>query len=495
MKEITPIKIFLFIVITMLSLGLISFLIPEDGIKITDSFSIKAPNLKNTLTQEKPEYADISNIITDNNQTDSLVAVVSETTVKPKQKKIDTIRANAGNLRKAVHKIEFSADGKKRMNNFFKKLKSLSELDTQVRIWHFGDSQIEGERITGFIRERLQEQFGGYGPGLLPVSPVAQKLSWNITASEEWKRYTLFGRIDTTVKHRNYGPLMTFFRFQDFSGKDTSCTKARFTVRNSNMGVQHSRKYETFKLIYGNADKTFKLKVSDRNEKIIFDDNLPPSYQISSAKINQIKGYNLLNLEVECNESPDIYGFSLETPSGIIMDNLTLRGSAGLFFTKTNKNHLKKMFELFNVNLIIFQFGVNVVSDKVDNYGYYKVRLIRQFKRIKEIAPDIPVIVIGVSDRAKKVGTYYESMESVTKVRDVQKQAALESGYAFWDLYEAMGGKNSMPSWVFAKPPLAGKDFIHFNNRGARIISHMFYNALISEYNIFLKSQDNTENE
>jgi hypothetical protein len=43
------------------------------------------------------------------------------------------------------------------------------------------------------------------------------------------------------------------------------------------------------------------------------------------------------------------------------------------------------------------------------------------------------------------------------------KKAAFKSGAAFWDMYKAMGGENSMPSWVFAEP--AGIErFVHFNH-------------------------------
>jgi lysophospholipase L1-like esterase len=67
-------------------------------------------------------------------------------------------------------------------------------------------------------------------------------------------------------------------------------------------------------------------------------------------------------------------------------------------------------------------------------------------------------------------------------VRDAVKNAALQSGCAFWDMYEAMGGRNSMPSWVFADPSLAVSDFVHFNTRGARLIAEMLYNAIMYEY-------------
>ncbi|HML84907.1 MAG TPA: hypothetical protein PKE52_07095, partial [Bacteroidales bacterium] len=35
------------------------------------------------------------------------------------------------------------------------------------RILHYGDSQIEGDRISGYIRNRLQGIYGGGGPGFI----------------------------------------------------------------------------------------------------------------------------------------------------------------------------------------------------------------------------------------------------------------------------------------------------------------------------------------
>jgi hypothetical protein len=81
----------------------------------------------------------------------------------------------------------------------------------------------------------------------------------------------------------------------------------------------------------------------------------------------------------------------------------------------------------------------------------------------------------------------YVTNPNVEKVRDALKSAAFKSGAAFWDMYKAMGGENSMPSWVFANPPLASGDFVHFNSRGAKTIAQMFYNAFILEYHRFEK--------
>jgi len=71
--------------------------------------------------------------------------------------------------------------------------------------------------------------------------------------------------------------------------------------------------------------------------------------------------------------------------------------------------------------------------------------------------------------------------EFLPLVRDALKKATLDNGCSYWDMYEAMGGYNSMPQWVAADPPLAGADYTHFTPRGAKVIANMFYNALMVE--------------
>ena len=58
---------------------------------------------------------------------------------------------------------------------------------------HYGDSQIEGDRISGRLRERLQSEFSGNGPGLFALIPATRKISLNNKPSPNWIRKTGFG--------------------------------------------------------------------------------------------------------------------------------------------------------------------------------------------------------------------------------------------------------------------------------------------------------------
>ncbi|MCF0196811.1 MAG: hypothetical protein HUK03_06205, partial [Bacteroidaceae bacterium] len=43
-----------------------------------------------------------------------------------------------------------------------------------VRIVHYGDSQLEEDRITSYLRERFQSQFGGSGVGMMAAVPKSR---------------------------------------------------------------------------------------------------------------------------------------------------------------------------------------------------------------------------------------------------------------------------------------------------------------------------------
>jgi hypothetical protein len=65
----------------------------------------------------------------------------------------------------------------------------------------------------------------------------------------------------------------------------------------------------------------------------------------------------------------------------------------------------------------------------------------------------------------------------------VTKEEVHKVGGVFWDMYEAMGGENSMPEFVNATPPLAIDDYIHFNRDGAAKMARLFVKSLMKDYN------------
>ena len=62
-----------------------------------------------------------------------------------------------------------------------------------MRILHYGDSQLEEDRISYTVRARLQERFGGGGPGLLPFGSPYYTLGFSLSSTADLGRSIVFG--------------------------------------------------------------------------------------------------------------------------------------------------------------------------------------------------------------------------------------------------------------------------------------------------------------
>ena len=188
-------------------------------------------------------------------------------------------------------------------------------------------------------------------------------------------------------------------------------------------------------------------------------------------------------------DSPDFYGISLESGKGIMVDNFGLRGSSGTFFNQINFTQLKNFYDHLNTKLIILQFGGNALpyiktKEQADNFGLY---LKVQIATIKKLAPQASILVIGPADMSIKEGADYVTHPQLENLRDAIKKTAFEYDCAFFDMYNCMGGYNSMLTWV--DQGIGAKDYIHFSSVGARKIAVLLYASLINDYNAFQKSK------
>ena len=60
---------------------------------------------------------------------------------------------------------------------------------------------------------------------------------------------------------------------------------------------------------------------------------------------------------------------------------------------------------------------------------------------------------------------------------------ATEHGAAYWSIYDAMGGYNSMLVWH--KEGLAGNDYVHFTHKGANIMGDYLSDAFLKLFELY----------
>lgn len=488
---IKPLKIVWFFIVIGTALALCSLVLPLGGVELV-GFNIKLPSINSYFTKDTNSYADITNIVDKIHNIDSLPDI---TQIIEENKKIDTlteinnlpdtIRADANKLAASIHKIEFGKNGSKSLVAFFGKLKNSKT--TSIRIMHYGDSQLEGDRITSYLRNKLQNKYGGSGPGLLPaLQPYNSYFSINQSNEGSWVRYPVFGDINPDVVHNKYGPLAAFSRFAPIVADslfiDNIEYRASINFTESKLSYSSVRNFQRIRLLYGNAKRAVKINLLI-NDSIIYTDFLKANTSFSVFEYTLEKRRSNLKIEFTGYDSPDIYGIALEAINGVSMDNIGLRGSSGTVFKNMDYTHLQECYKVLDADLIILQFGGNVMpyikdSAQVKSYSNW---FYSQIATLQKMNPQSALLVIGLSDMSYKNGANYITYPFLPLVRDGLRKAAFRAGCGYWDMYEAMGGYNSMPSWVNSQPALAGADYTHFTPLGAKLIANMIYNALMFE--------------
>jgi alginate O-acetyltransferase complex protein AlgI len=356
-------------------------------------------------------------------------------------------------------------------------LDSLKYSRGQIRILYYGDSQIEGDRVTSYLRHTLRKERGGSGPGLfLPLMPVMYTKSLWIRSSSNWKRYNYLSYKAGEISHRNLGPFMAICRYLPEGEIRSVPEKAFIRIRPSNVADSSSSEYDILRIFYGRTEGTVNVVVkADDNE--LFADTLKrgPDFNEIRCSLNRKKD---IEIEFEGKVSPDIYGISIESETGVVVDNISQRGSAGLEFTMVDRDNLKEAYKKLSPDLVILHYGLNIVKNVRDDYSYYQKGLVRQIALIRKISPLTPILIVGVTDMAANEGDSIKSYKNIPAIIDAQKRAALKADVIFWDSYGAMGGKSSIVRWAGKKPPLAQKDFIHFTYAGADTLSNMLASNL-----------------
>lgn len=388
-------------------------------------------------------------------------------------------------ITESATQIHFSEAGLNRLHQFFEKLDKAAQSKSKVRMLHYGDSQIEGDRMTAYIRQRIQEQFGGNGPGMIPTVNVYNTASFKQTYSPNFTRYTVFG--GDKLKSRRYGALGSAGRFTPEyldSAERASKTKVQeawIEIEPSRSAYSRARNYNNVNLYYTSCYVPCGLKVY-RNGNLIHEDSLIRDGKYHTLPLAFEENAGKLRYEFSATVSPTILGFSLEGNLGVQVDNVAMRGSSGTFFGHMDQQLTGKMYEDLDVELIIMQYGGNSVPYLKDSIAArnYARQFKGQLNTIKRLRPSAAIIVIGPSDMSYFTEGNYETYSVLPTLVRMMKKYSQEAGAGYWDLFEAMGGMNSMPSWV--ERGLAGKDYIHFSPKGASIASQLFYEAFAAEY-------------
>lgn len=443
-------KILIFIFSVIIALGMLCSFFPRGGVRI-GPVSLEFPSLEDILIGEAE----------DNTESPEELLARRQEAMKEAQK--NNFLAYFENDPAKFHMPQGDLTY---FDEFFEALDGA--VDEHIRIVHYGDSQIEEDRVSGVIRDSLQTRFGGGGPGLVPVLKKYYTLNISESCSTTPSRYMVYGPAEMRAGNGRYGVMGQKTHF------DSTSTVSFLPVK-SNLGPD--RYFNRLTLLTSGG----KVYVNCKGQK----QQLEASQDVRHARFELPD--STTRVSVSFSGSHDVYGIMLDNDKGVSLDNIPMRGCSGTIFTSISSAQLSDFYVNENVRLIILQYGGNTMpymkTDK--SISQYRVSIEKQINHIRSQAPDAKILFIGPSDMSTNIQGKMQTYPHLPTMVDSLRTAANNAGAAYWDMYAAMGGSGSMAKWVKEVPALAGSDYVHFTPLGAEKMGGMLYESLMLYYEYY----------
>jgi lysophospholipase L1-like esterase len=359
--------------------------------------------------------------------------------------------------------IEDYSKNKTALRTFIRALSGIKKSGQTVRVAFFGDSFIEGDVFCGSFRDTLQSVYGGKGVGYVPItSDVAGFRNTIKHRFSNWKTSSLIKK-DSAIQ---LGPAGYAFTPVENNWVEYKPSKQRYL-----------REFTNVKLYYKNLKDAILHYYIDTLES---SDPLDASNKLQEWNF---KGKNIKSVRFEFfpYDSLWVYGASFEDGPGIYVDNFSLRGNSGLTLHTITPEMYKEFNRFRKYKLIILQFGLNLIVEESLNYKAYTKRMVVVVNQLKKLFPESSFLLLSVSDRSSNVSGEFKTMGAIPAMRNAQRLIAQETEIAFWDMFQAMGGENSMVKFVEGDPSLAAKDYTHLNFKGGKKVAGALVKSLLYE--------------
>ncbi len=382
------------------------------------------------------------------------------------------------------------------LRHFFE---ALADLETQrekraVTILHIGDSHIAADRFSGSLREQFQSRFGDAGRGMLmPSLYLARGVKFD--RGGKWKVALSTGGGE--------GPF--------------GVTGAKVSASDRSAWIRLTMKDKPF------AWCEITLDSGPDNGTVVL--GLDGQIKEASTHGDQ-KGWRNIRLEGGAREllirpkgdgEVAIHSIAIGSDNpGVRYVNLGLPGATALTPLSWEQSYLQNDLERLNPDLIILSYGTDESLRESLNIPDYEAQVSVAISRLRRIAPQASLIVIGPPDisvmpkfaartgRASDVcrdlspseRVNYDAMieaedprlarwhppRNLTAIRSSLRRLAAAHNAFFWDWSRPMGGACGIHAWVHSKPPLAAKDHVHLTEEGSQRSARLLFRQVISAY-------------
>lgn len=352
------------------------------------------------------------------------------------------------------------------LSKIFESLKEIHENKSKVRIAFFGDSYIEGDIITAEVRKRFQNRFGGGGVGFVPIASEVSGFRQTIIHKHlNFESYNIINHSNTKIPFAAGG-----YCFYPMNGNILYLAGVKKSLR--------LKRLNNIRVFY-ETNKMLPINFTSNSQKSYF--QTVPSNKIEVHNMRSIKT-NSIAFNFPASNDLKLFGVSIEDSSGIVVDNFGMKSNSGINLNNITEKKHREFDSLQDYKLVVLQYGLNAVGPTTNNLNWYINSMTRVVKRIKKYYPKASILMLSVSDRATRFNGKIQTMPTIPIMIEAQRKIAKNAGVAFWDMFSAIGGKNTIIDYVNNIPALANKDFTHLTFKGGEKVADVFVKTFLYEY-------------
>ncbi|MEG0646476.1 MAG: SGNH/GDSL hydrolase family protein [Bacteroides sp.] len=361
---------------------------------------------------------------------------------------------------------DYSDSTARGMSSFYDALEQIGSENRLVRIAVFGDSFIEADIFTSDLREMLQKKFGGCGVGFVTVTSMTS--GYRPTVRHSFGGWSSHAVTDSVGYDRQKLGVSGHY----FIPREGAYVELRGQKTYASL-LDTCQRASIFFSNRGEVSLSVRVNRGEAQTR-----EFAPSETLQQMQVEGNIGS--VRWDVNRADSTLFYGLAMDGDRGVIVDNFSLRGSSGLSLRTIPVSMMESFNKLRPYDLIILQYGLNVATERGRNYDKYQKGLLTAIDRLKKSFPRAGFLLLSVGDRDYKTETgELRTMPGVKNLIRYQQSVASESGIAFWNMFEAMGGDGSMATMVHAKPSMANYDYTHINFRGGKHLAGLLYETLL----------------
>lgn len=371
------------------------------------------------------------------------------------------------------------------MRPFWCLLDSLKESNEKVvTIVHLGDSHIQAGFYSGIVMRLFQQKFGNAGRGWIAPFKLIKS---NEPADYFWKsniRTWYGGKVILRHPKYEYGPggigAYTKYSKADMSiiitpknGKGYAFNKA-LIYRGTSALKEIPKNSKDFDYRSGKSILASSLLIDT-----IYSSRLTDTLQLKSMRY-----YKNSKKLIPTNKFHNVYyGASLTNGQpGILYHSIGVNGA--MYVNYTRSKYVQQLATL-KPQLLIISLGTN------ESFGrhFYEKEFAGQVTAfldlVRKYMPNTSILLTSPAECYKRIRDkhrrrVYVCNANTEKVNHALQTVAKEENTAYWNLFEATGGKGSCSDWY--KEGLMARRRIHFQEEGYQIQGYLLYQAIINSY-------------